>query len=103
MNPGTRLANIGNMPDVQVSSAPRDAAQRVPQSALKKTKGWRAVEVAVVLAPAGILVGQRQQGLEGKRERKEKLLKTLQERVPRMAVENVYFTEFLVDGVLGQM
>ena len=107
MNPGTRLANIGNMPDVQVSSAPRnafrDAAQSVPQSALKKTKGWRAVEVAVVLAAAGILVGLRRQGLEGKRQRKEKLLKTLQERVPRMAVENVYFTEFLVDGVLGQM
>ena len=103
MNPGTRLANIGNMPDVQVSSAPGNAFRDAAQSALKKTKGWRAVEVAGVLAAAGILVGQRRQGLEGKRQRKEKLLKTLQERAPRMAVENVYFTEFLVDGVLGQM
>ncbi|MGD0791103.1 MAG: flagellar basal body-associated FliL family protein [Terriglobales bacterium] len=107
MNPGIRLANIGNMPDVQVSPAPRnafrDAPQSVPQSALKKTKGWRAVEIALVLAAAGIFVWLGPQGLESKRQLKEKLLQALQERVPQRAVENVCFTEFLVHGVLGQM
>lgn len=34
--------------------------------------------------------------IEGKRQLKEELLKALQERVPQMAIENVYFTEFLV-------
>lgn len=34
--------------------------------------------------------------LEGKRQLKEELLKALQDRVPQMAVQNVYFTEFLV-------
>jgi flagellar basal body-associated protein FliL len=34
--------------------------------------------------------------VEGKRQLKEELLKSLQERVPQMAIENVYFTEFLV-------
>ena len=34
--------------------------------------------------------------LEGKRQLKEELLKALQERVPQLAIENVYFTEFLV-------
>jgi flagellar basal body-associated protein FliL len=34
--------------------------------------------------------------IEGKRRLKEELLKALQERVPQMAIENVYFTEFLV-------
>lgn len=34
--------------------------------------------------------------IEGKRQLKDELLKTLQERAPRLAVENVYFTEFLV-------
>jgi flagellar basal body-associated protein FliL len=33
---------------------------------------------------------------EGKRQLKDEMLKALQERVPQMAVENVYFTEFLV-------
>jgi flagellar basal body-associated protein FliL len=33
---------------------------------------------------------------EGKRQLKEELLKALQEREPQMAVQNVYFTEFLV-------
>ena len=33
---------------------------------------------------------------EGKRQLKEELLKALQERVPQMAVQNIYFTEFLV-------
>jgi len=35
-------------------------------------------------------------GLEGKRELKDELLKALQDRVPTLGVENVYFTEFLV-------
>jgi len=34
--------------------------------------------------------------VEGKRQLKDELLKALQERVPQLAVENVYFTEFLV-------
>jgi flagellar basal body-associated protein FliL len=34
--------------------------------------------------------------IEGKRQLKEELLKALQERVPQLAVEHVYFTEFLV-------
>jgi flagellar basal body-associated protein FliL len=34
--------------------------------------------------------------IEGKRQLKDELLKALQERVPEMAVEHVYFTEFLV-------
>jgi len=34
--------------------------------------------------------------IEGKRRLKEELLKALQERVPQMAIENVYFPEFLV-------
>ncbi|MGB8011181.1 MAG: flagellar basal body-associated FliL family protein [Terriglobales bacterium] len=33
---------------------------------------------------------------EGKRQLKDELLKALQERVPQLAVENVYFTELLV-------
>lgn len=35
-------------------------------------------------------------GIEGKRQLKEQLLKALQERAPQMAVQSVYFTEFLV-------
>lgn len=163
MSPGTRLANIGNMPDVQVSPAP----ENTPKNARKRKKGWPAVVLALVLAAAGILVwlrpepstsaaagstlaletfvvnlngsGQRAYlrvgitlglahplprtqaeavpvalmrdtilsvlataqaeellRLEGKRQLKDELLKALQERVPQMAVENVYFTEFLV-------
>jgi flagellar basal body-associated protein FliL len=33
---------------------------------------------------------------QGKRQLKGELLKALQERMPQMAIENVYFTEFLV-------
>lgn len=33
---------------------------------------------------------------DGKRRLKEELLKTLQERAPQLAIQNVYFTEFLV-------
>lgn len=161
MNPGTRLANIGNMPDMQVSPAPKNAA--------KHHKGWLAMVLVLGLGVAGIVVlvnrqpsvgaegaaestlaletfvvnltgsGQRAYlrvgitlglahqlprnqpeavptalvrdtilsvlataqpeellKLEGKRQLKEELLKALQERVPQIAVQNVYFTEFLV-------
>lgn len=33
---------------------------------------------------------------EGKRQLKDELLKSLQQRVPQLAIDNVYFTEFLV-------
>lgn len=164
MSPGTQLANIGNMPDVQVSPAPKKAPQR--------KMGWLAVVLALGLGAAGIIVWLRPQPstsaaegaaaestlaletfvvnlngsgqraylrvgitlgmarppstrnraegvptalvrdtilsvlataqpeellrIEGKRQLKEELLKALQERVPQMAIENVYFTEFLV-------
>jgi flagellar basal body-associated protein FliL len=163
VNPGIRLANIGNMPDVQVSPAP------VPKSAAKHRKGWLAAELVLGLGAAGILVWVNRQSsagaegaaestlaletfvvnltgsgqraylrvgitlglahplprnqpeavptalvrdtilsvlataqpeellkLEGKRQLKEELLKALQERAPQIAVQNVYFTEFLV-------
>lgn len=163
MSPGTRLANIGNMPDVQVSPAPKNAP--------KKKKAWLAVVLALVLAAAGIFVWLRPQPstsaaegapaestlaletfvvnlngsgqraylrvgitlglahqlprnqaeavptalvrdtilsvlataqpedllrIEGKRQLKDELLKALQQRVPQISVQNVYFTEFLV-------
>lgn len=163
VNPGTRLANIGNMPDVQVSPAP------APKSAAKHNKGLLAAVLIFGLGAAGIVVwfnrqpsagaegaaestlaletfvvnltgsGQRAYlrvgitlglahplprnqpeavptalvrdtilsvlataqpeellKLEGKRQLKEELLKALQERAPQIAVQNVYFTEFLV-------
>jgi len=159
--PGTRLANIGNMPDVQLSAA----ARSVP----RKAKGWLAVALALALGAAGIFIwlgpersssgdgavestlaletfvvnlagsGQRAYlrvgitlglahplsrnqaeaapialvrdtilsvlataqpeallQIEGKRQLKLELLKALRERVPQIAVQNVYFTEFLV-------
>ncbi len=162
MRPGTWLANIGDMPDVQLSPASR--------SALRKARGWLAVALALALGAAGIFIwlgpqssnragdgaaestlaletfvvnlagsGQRAYlrvgitlglahplsrnqaeaapialvrdtilsvlataqpeallQIEGKRQLKEGLLKALQERVPQIAVQNVYFTEFLV-------
>ncbi len=165
VNPGTRLANIGNMPDVQVSPA----LAPVPKSAAKHRKGWLAALLVLGLGAAGVLVWFNRQPsasaesaaestlaletfvvnltgsgpraylrvgitlglarqlprnqaeavptalvrdtiltvlataqpdellkLEGKRQLKENLLKALQERAPQMAVQNVYFTEFLV-------
>lgn len=50
MTPGIRLANIGNMPDVQVSPAP------IPKSAAKHNKGWLAVVLVLGLGAAGIVV-----------------------------------------------
>jgi flagellar basal body-associated protein FliL len=172
VSPGTRVANIGNMPDVQVSPAPRIASRGAPESTPPKKSGWLPVVLALALGGAGIFVwlrpdrltsategttaestlaletfvvnltssGQRAYlrvgitlglahplptrnqtealpialvrdtilsvlataqpeellKLEGKRQLKEELLKALQERVPQLAVENVYFTEFLV-------
>jgi flagellar basal body-associated protein FliL len=158
------------MPDVQLSPAPIDAIQSVPEPSPRKSKRWPAVAIAVVLGATGILVWwgtQRTAGatagvaestvtletfvvnltgssqraylrvgitlglahplargqadavptalvrdtilsvlataqpeallqIEGKRQLKEELLKALQERVPQLAVEHVYFTEFLV-------
>jgi len=164
---GTRLANIGNMPDVQESPAPENAARNAPP----RKQRWPAVVLALGLIAAGIFVWVRPQrassaaevgaaestlaletfvvnlnvsgqraylragitlGLahplprnqaepvpmalvrdtilsvlataqpeellrvEGKHRLKEELLKALQERVPQLAVTNVYFTEFLV-------
>jgi flagellar basal body-associated protein FliL len=164
VSPGTRLADIGNMPDMQVSSAPAPLPKRGA-----KHKGWLAVVLVLGLGAAGIVVwvnrqpsagaegaaestlaletfvvnltgsGQRAYlrvgitlglahqlprnqpeavptalvrdtilsvlataqpeellKLEGKRQLKAELLKALQERAPQIAVQNVYFTEFLV-------
>lgn len=93
------------MPDVQVSPAPRNAFRDAPKSAPqnKKKKGGLAVGRPLVLAAAGIFVWLGPQGLEDKRHLKEELLKALPERVPQRAVENVYFTEFLVHEFLVQM
>jgi flagellar basal body-associated protein FliL len=181
VRPGTPLANIGNMADVQPSPAPKNASVSAPETVLKsekknkskskKTTVWVAAGLALALGAAGIfgwlgrqgststaegaaestfpletfvvnLTGSGQRaylrvgitlglahplanrnqadavpialvrdtilsvlataqpekllGLEGKRQLKEELVKALQERVPQMAVENVYFTEFLV-------
>jgi flagellar basal body-associated protein FliL len=177
VRPGTPLANIGSMPDLQASSAPRDVSRSGPSSALRSTsknkrrKGWLPVGIILLLGAAGVFVWLRPQiststgegaaestlaletfvvnltgssqraylrvgitlgmahplanrnqpdavpialvrdtivsvlataqpeallGLEGKRQLKEELLKALQERVPKMAVQNIYFTEFLV-------
>jgi uncharacterized protein HemX len=47
VSPGTRLANIVTMPDVQVSPASKNA---------QKKKGWLAVVLALALGAAGIFV-----------------------------------------------
>jgi len=61
VRPGTRLANIGNMPDVQVSPAPRNAfgaaqrlTPRVARTSASKIKGGLAVGLTIALAAAGI-------------------------------------------------
>jgi len=43
--PGTRLANIGNMPDVQLSPAPRNAVDSAPK--LPKARRERVPQGAV--------------------------------------------------------
>jgi flagellar basal body-associated protein FliL len=164
VRPGTPLANIGYMPDVQAIPASTSAPK-------KKKNGWLGVAFALVLGTAGIFIwwgsqrstsagegvaaestlaletfvvnlnGSSQRAylrvgitlglahpplrnqaeavpvalvrdtilsvlataqpeallqIEGKRQLKEELLKALREQVPQMAIENVYFTEFLV-------
>ena len=70
MRPGTRLANIGNMPDVQLSAAPRNAfgaAERitpiVARVSASKIKGGLVVGLILALAAAGIFfcLGQQRQ------------------------------------------
>lgn len=163
---GPRLANIGDMAEEQVSSAPASAPPKVPQG----KKAWLGVVLALGLTATGafawwssqrstsaaegaaeftfpletfvvnlegssqraylrvgitlglahpvstrsgelppmalvrdtilavLAAGQPEELLkvEGKRQLKDQLLRALQEKVPQMAVENVYFTEFLV-------
>jgi flagellar basal body-associated protein FliL len=170
VRPGTRLANIGNMQDLQVSPVPNEASRSAPNRATRKKKGWLAVALALGLGTAGVsiwlgwqrstnaegaaestlaletfvvnLTGSGQRAylrvgitlglahplstrnqadavptalvrdtilsvlataqpeallqIEGKRQLKDELLKALQERAPQMAIQNVYFTEFLV-------
>lgn len=67
-------------------SSTRSQKETVPIALVRDT-------VLSVLAPCR---PEELLGLEGKRQLKVALLKALQERVPQMAVQNVYFTEFLV-------
>ncbi len=64
---------------------PRQAAA-VPKALIRDT----ILSVLATAQPEELL------RVEGKRRLKEELLKALQERVPQLAVANVYFTEFLV-------
>jgi flagellar basal body-associated protein FliL len=65
---------------------PRNRPQGIPTALVRDT----ILSVLATAQPEALLQ------IEGKRQLKEELLKALQERVPQMAVENVYFTEFLV-------
>jgi flagellar basal body-associated protein FliL len=65
---------------------PRNKPEAVPMALVRDT----ILSVLATAQPEALL------GLEGKRQLKDELLKALRERVPQMAVENVYFTEFLV-------
>lgn len=65
---------------------PRNKAEAVPTALVRDT----ILAVLATAQPEELLK------VEGKRQLKEELLKALQERAPQMAVENVYFTEFLV-------
>jgi len=65
---------------------PRNEAEAVPTALVRDT----ILSVLATAQPDELLK------LEGKRQLKDELLKALQERVPNLAVENVYFTEFLV-------
>lgn len=64
----------------------RNRAEGVPTALVRDT----ILSVLATAQPEALLQ------IEGKRQLKEELLKALQERVPQMAIENVYFTEFLV-------
>ena len=67
-------------------SIPRNQPEAVPMALVRDT----ILSVLATAQPETLM------GLEGKRQLKDELLKALQERVPQMAVVNVYFTEFLV-------
>jgi hypothetical protein len=62
VHPGTRLADIGNMPDVQLSASPRNVFRVSPRispivarTSASKIKGGLARGPALALAAAGIL------------------------------------------------
>jgi flagellar basal body-associated protein FliL len=65
---------------------PRNQAEAVPTALVRDT----ILSVLATASPEDLLK------LEGKRQLKDQLLKALQERAPQLAVQNVYFTEFLV-------
>jgi flagellar basal body-associated protein FliL len=65
---------------------PRNQPEAIPTALVRDT----ILAVLATAKPEELLK------LEGKRQLKDELLKALQERVPQLAVENVYFTEFLV-------
>lgn len=65
---------------------PRNKSDAVPVALVRDT----ILSVLSTAQPAELLRA------DGKRQLKEDLVKALQERVPQMAVQNVYFTEFLV-------
>jgi len=65
---------------------PRNPAEATPTAAVRDT----ILSVLATAQPDEMLKA------EGKRQLKDDLLRALQERVPQLAVENVYFTEFLV-------
>jgi flagellar basal body-associated protein FliL len=65
---------------------PHNQAEAVPTALVRDT----ILSVLGTASPEDLLK------LEGKRQLKDQLLKALQERAPQLAVQNVYFTEFLV-------
>jgi flagellar basal body-associated protein FliL len=65
---------------------PRNRPEAIPTALVRDT----ILSVLATARPEELLK------LEGKRHLKDELLKALRERVPQLAVENVYFTEFLV-------
>ena len=65
---------------------PRDKAETTPTALVRDI----ILSVLATAQPEELLKA------EGKRQLKAELLKALQERVPQLVVENVYFTEFLV-------
>jgi hypothetical protein len=54
VRPGTQLANIGNMPHVQLSPALRNAFRAALNRAPKKSKGGLAIGLALALVAAVI-------------------------------------------------
>jgi flagellar basal body-associated protein FliL len=72
-----------------------------PSSAPDQTRKQREVAPIALIRDTvlSVLATARPENLlelEGKSQLKSALLKTLQEKVPQMAVRNVYFTEFLI-------